>query len=66
MISQDLLDILVCPMGKEPLRLEGNTLICTKCGTKFAIEDDIPIMLMEEAQLPEGITSIEELPCAKK
>lgn len=65
MISQELLEILVCPLGKAELRLEGNTLICTRCGPKFKIEDDIPIMLIEEAELPEGITSADDLPCMK-
>ncbi len=65
MIKQELLDILACPIGKAELRLEGDRLVCTKCGTKFRIEDDIPIMLMEEAELPEGVTKIEELACWK-
>ena len=63
MISQDLLDILVCPMGKAELKLEGNYLVCTRCGPKFRIEDDIPIMLIEEAELPAGIASPDDLPC---
>ncbi len=64
-VSQKLLDILVCPMGKAPLRLEGNTLVCERCGPRFRIEDDIPIMLIDEAELPTGITRIEELPCMR-
>ena len=63
MIKQELLDILVCPMGKADLKLDGDKLVCTKCGAKFRIEDDIPIMLMEEAELPEGVTRIEDLAC---
>ncbi|MBL0176804.1 MAG: hypothetical protein IPP94_16340 [Ignavibacteria bacterium] len=63
MIRKELLDILVCPMGKAELRLEGDWLVCTKCGPRFRIEDDIPIMLIEDAELPEGIDSIEHLPC---
>ena len=31
-IPDDLLEILVCPMGKKPLRVEGQTLVCTNCG----------------------------------
>ena len=65
MINKELLDILVCPMGKAELRLEGNTLVCTRCGPRFRIEDDIPIMLIDDAELPEGITRIEDLPCMK-
>ncbi len=66
MISEDLLKILVCPLGKADLRLEGNKLVCTRCGVKYRIEDDIPIMLIEEAELPEGVTSIDDLECLKK
>jgi uncharacterized protein YbaR (Trm112 family) len=64
MISKDLLDILACPIGKAPLKLEDNKLVCTSCGAKYRIEDDIPIMLVEEAELPEGVSSVDELVCA--
>jgi uncharacterized protein len=64
MISEDLLKILVCPIGKAELRLEGDKLVCTSCGVKYRIEDDIPIMLIEEAELPEGVTSVEQLKCS--
>jgi uncharacterized protein YbaR (Trm112 family) len=65
MVSEDLLALLVCPLGKAPLRREGNILVCTRCGPRFAIEDDIPNMLIEEATLPEHCTSIAELECVK-
>jgi uncharacterized protein YbaR (Trm112 family) len=65
MISEELLSILVCPMGLEPLRLEGETLVCTRCGVKFAIKDDIPNMLVEEAELPQGCASLADLDCVK-
>jgi uncharacterized protein len=65
-ISQDLLDILVCPVGKADLRLENDSLVCTRCGLRFRIEDDIPIMLVEEAEFPDGITSVEQLACSKE
>jgi uncharacterized protein len=63
MVNEALLSLLVCPLGKAALRREGNTLICTRCGPKFSIEDDIPNMLIEEAGLPEGCTSLANLPC---
>jgi len=65
MLNQELLDILVCPVGKSELRLEENALVCTSCGAKYRIEDDIPIMLVEEAELPEGVSSPDELKCGK-
>lgn len=52
MISKELLDILCCPETKADLILEGNYLISTDKNTrrKFRIEDDIPIMLIEESE----------------
>jgi len=47
-ISPDLLAILVCPVDKAELRLEGNRLICTSCGRKYPIEDGIPNMLVDD------------------
>ena len=63
MVSQDLLDILVCPLGKAKVNLEGEFLVCSKCGAKYPVRDDIPVMLMEEAVLPEGVGSVEDLAC---
>jgi uncharacterized protein YbaR (Trm112 family) len=65
MVSEDLLSLLVCPLGKAPLRREGDTLVCTRCGPCFAIEDDIPNMLIEEAKLPTGLASLVDLDCVK-
>jgi uncharacterized protein YbaR (Trm112 family) len=62
-VPQDLLEILVCPLGKKPLQLEGETLVCTGCGARFQIKEGIPNMLIEDATLPEGVTSFEGLSC---
>ncbi|MCZ6703648.1 MAG: hypothetical protein O6940_11495 [Ignavibacteria bacterium] len=52
MISKDLLDILCCPETKADLVLDGNTLVSTDKETRrlYRIEDDIPIMLIEESK----------------
>jgi uncharacterized protein len=65
MINEDLLALLVCPMGKAPLRLEGQSLICTRCGLRYAIVDDIPNMLVDEAERPPGCHSLADLECVK-
>lgn len=51
-INQDLLDILACPKchGRVTLNQPGKALICDKCRVAYRIEDDIPIMLIDEAQ----------------
>ncbi|HUX93182.1 MAG TPA: Trm112 family protein [Ignavibacteriaceae bacterium] len=52
MISQDLLNILCCPESKADLVLDGNTLVSVDKNTRrrYKIEDDIPIMLIEESE----------------
>lgn len=53
MVSQDLLEILVCPVCKEPVVLKenGNSLKCGKCRRVYPIQDDIPIMLIDAATI---------------
>ncbi|MBN1894461.1 Trm112 family protein [bacterium] len=52
MLSKELLDILVCPKCKGDLEYdrEKSKLICEKCRLKYSIEDDIPVMLIDEAE----------------
>jgi uncharacterized protein YbaR (Trm112 family) len=53
MIDKELLEILACPLCKTEVRLEGEKIVCTRCGRRYPIKEDIPIMLVEEAELPE-------------
>jgi uncharacterized protein YbaR (Trm112 family) len=52
MVDKDLLDILACPLDKAAVRLEGDRLVCTACGRRYPVRDDIPVMLVEEAEVP--------------
>jgi uncharacterized protein YbaR (Trm112 family) len=65
MVNESLLSLLVCPLGHATLRREGDVLICTRCGPRFSIKDDIPNMLIEEAELPPGSHSLADLQCVK-
>ncbi|MGI8475553.1 MAG: Trm112 family protein [Thermomicrobiales bacterium] len=49
-ISAELLEILVCPIDKQPVRVEGDHLVCSQCGRVFTIVDGIPNMLVEDGQ----------------
>ncbi len=53
MIAKDLLDILVCPACKQALQYRQNpeTLKCTSCHRVYRVEDDIPIMLIDQATI---------------
>lgn len=50
-ISQELLEILACPKCKGDIRLneKGDGLICEACRLMYPIQDDIPVMLIDEA-----------------
>ena len=50
-ISQELLQILVCPVCKTPVKPtpDGAGLKCQACRRVYPIRDEIPVMLAEEA-----------------
>jgi uncharacterized protein len=52
-IAKELLDILVCPVCKTPVKLQqdGTGLKCETCKRVYPIRDDIPVMLPEEASI---------------
>jgi len=51
-LSKDLLDILACPKCKGELHLtdKQDGLLCEACKLRYPIKDDIPIMLIDEAE----------------
>ena len=55
MIDKERLDILACPSCKGNIEYdqENEKLICQKCGRRYPIRDGIPVMLVDEAELPE-------------
>jgi uncharacterized protein YbaR (Trm112 family) len=68
MISQDLLDLLRCPNDPGHTRLDATDagLVCQRCRLTFPVREDIPSMLVEEAMLPPGCASLDDLPCRKQ
>jgi uncharacterized protein YbaR (Trm112 family) len=51
-ISSDLLEILACPKCKGDIRMNESKdgLICDSCRLLYRIKDDIPVMLIDEAE----------------
>lgn len=51
-LDEDLLEILVCPKCKGELeyRETEEALLCHECRLRYAIEDGIPVMLVDEAE----------------
>ncbi len=51
-LAKELLDLLACPQCKGPLVYDeaAATLTCGACRLRYRIEDDIPVLLIEEAE----------------
>lgn len=51
-IDNKLLEILVCPVTKSPLRYdnENQELISDEAGLAYPIKDGIPVLLEDEAR----------------
>jgi len=53
-VDKELLEILVCPncRGEVRYQTDPESIVCTKCGLRYPVRDDIPVMLIEEAEKP--------------
>ena len=53
-VDKELLDILICPSdhGEVEYRQDEEVIVCLKCGLRYPVRDDIPVMLIEEAERP--------------
>ena len=60
-IDDALVGILRCPLTLSPLRREGDELVAEVGGLRYPIREGIPQMLVEEAKLPEGAASLDDL-----
>ncbi len=61
-VDPKLLDLLVCPLTKGPLRYdrERQELVSEQAGLAYPIRDGIPIMLVDEARPLEEESPIPE------
>jgi len=51
-LDPDLLRVLACPLCIAPLRQEGDWLTCEACGRRYPIRHGIPVLLIDQAELP--------------
>ncbi len=51
-ISSELLEILACPKCKLSVELgtEEDCIVCTVCRLCYPVRNDIPVMLIDEAE----------------
>jgi uncharacterized protein len=52
-VAKELLDILVCPVCKTPVKMTDNQegLKCSTCWRVYPVRGDIPVMLVDEARI---------------
>jgi len=50
MVDKKLLEILACPVCKEPVEEKDDWILCAKCNKRYPVRDNIPIMLVDEAE----------------
>lgn len=51
-IRPELMEILACPKCKQPVELaeDQQSIVCAACRLRYPIRDDIPVMLLDEAE----------------
>jgi len=51
-IDPALLEILVCPASRAPLRVDlaAGELVCDESGLAYPVRDGIPVLLVDEAR----------------
>jgi hypothetical protein len=51
-MNEELLELLVCPMTRTPLRWdpERQELVSEAAGLAYPVRDGVPVMLIEEAR----------------
>ena len=50
MIDPDLMKIMCCPACRADVVEQEGKIICVSCGRRYPIRDNIPIMLVDEAE----------------
>jgi len=60
-LSKELLASIVCPLTQSKLVQEGDELVAAVGGLRYPIRDGIPVMLVDQAALPEGFSDVEAL-----
>ncbi len=55
-LDAELLEILVCPndRGEIDYLEDQQVIVCRTCGYRYPVRDDIPVMLIDEAEKPAG------------
>jgi uncharacterized protein len=58
-VDPTLIELLICPAchGAIDYKDRRKLIICTQCGLRYPVRDNIPVMLVEEATRPDDTPS---------
>ena len=59
-LDTQLIRMLRCPVTLSPVTLDGDTLVAEVGGLRYPVRNGVPVMLPEEAALPEGVADLDE------
>ena len=68
-MDDQFLSCLRCPIDPKrqaTLSREQQSLVCSGCGSRFPVKNGIPVLVPDEADLPDGIRAIAQLPCVRE
>jgi len=51
MLNKKILKVIACPKCKKDVILRDEKIICINCNKQYPIRNNIPIMIVEEAEL---------------
>jgi uncharacterized protein YbaR (Trm112 family) len=60
---------LRCPIDPERkagLARDEQQLVCEGCSARFPIKQGLPVLIPDEADLPEGMREMSQLPCQRR
>ncbi|MBL4701207.1 MAG: hypothetical protein JKX85_08105 [Phycisphaeraceae bacterium] len=58
-LASQLLDCIVCPLTRSKLTMQDNYLVSEIGGLKYPIVDGVPVLIADEAILPEGYATLD-------
>lgn len=69
MLDEKYLEILRCPIDpdrKAKLALDDTRVVCSRCRVLFRSREGFLSLVVEQAELPEGCSRLNELPCQRE
>ena len=51
-MDNEILKIMACPACKSEVEMKDGKIVCVSCGRRYPIKDGIPVMLVDEAEMP--------------